>query len=155
MNDLKVSMWPIDRPIPYARNSRKIPERAIDKVAASIQEFGWRQSIVVDKDGVVICGHTRLLAAKKLGLEEVPVHVADNLTPAQVKAYRLMDNRSHDETSWDFELLGPELLDLQNLGYGNLELTGFDEQEIADFLAGPSSPGQEGLTPDDDAPSLR
>ncbi len=61
---------------------------------------------------------------------------------AKVKAYRLMDNRSHDETSWDFELLGPELLDLQNLGYGNLELTGFDEQEIADFLAGASHRGK-------------
>src|ERR1019366_10158880 len=153
MNDLKVCMWPIDRPIPYARNSRKIPQRAIDKVAASIKEFGWRQSIVVDKDDVVICGHTRLLSAKKLGLAQVPVHVADNLTPAQVKAYRLMDNRSHDETSWDLELLGPELLDLQNLGFGNLELTGFDEQEIADFLAGETSPGQEGLTPDDEAPA--
>jgi hypothetical protein len=107
MNDLKVCMWPIDRPIPYARNSRKIPERAIDKVAASIQEFGWRVLIVVDKDGVVICGHTRLMAAKKLGLREVPVHVADNLTPAQVKAYRLMDNRSHEDTDWDLDLLGP------------------------------------------------
>ncbi len=104
MNDLKVCWWPIDKPIPYARNSRKIPERAIDKVAASIKEFGWRQAIVVDKDGVIICGHTRLLAAKKLGLKQVPVHVADNLTPAQVKAYRLMDNRSHEETDWDIEL---------------------------------------------------
>jgi ParB-like chromosome segregation protein Spo0J len=83
MNDLEVCMVPIDRPIPYARNSRKIPERAVDKVAASIKEFGWRVPIVVDKDGVVICGHTRLLAAKKLGLQQVPVHVADNLTPAQ------------------------------------------------------------------------
>ncbi len=72
MNDLEVCSWPIDRPIPYARNSRKIPERAIDKVAASIKEFGWRVPIVVDKDGVIICGHTRLLAAKKLGLQQVP-----------------------------------------------------------------------------------
>jgi Gamma-butyrobetaine hydroxylase-like, N-terminal/ParB-like nuclease domain len=82
MNDLQVCWWDIDKVIPYARNSRKIPQRAIDKVAASIQEFGWRQPIVVDKDFVVICGHTRLLAAKKLGLKQVPVHVADNLTPA-------------------------------------------------------------------------
>jgi ParB-like chromosome segregation protein Spo0J len=94
MNDLQVRWVPIDQPIPYARNSRKIPERAIDKVAASIKEFGWRQAIVVDKNFVIICGHTRLLAARKLGLQEVPVHVAENLTPAQVKAYRLMDNRS-------------------------------------------------------------
>jgi ParB-like chromosome segregation protein Spo0J len=85
MNDLEVCSWPIAKPIPYARNSHKIPERAIDKVAASIKEFGWRSAIVVDADGVIICGHTRLLAAKKLGLEQVPVHVASNLTPAQVK----------------------------------------------------------------------
>ena len=68
--------------------------------------------IVVDKDDVIICGHTRLLAAKKLGLQQVPVHVADNLTPAQVKAYRLMDNRCHEDTDWDLDLLGPELEEL-------------------------------------------
>ena len=134
MDDLRVSMWPIDRPIPYARNSRKIPQRAIDKVAASIKEFGWRQSIVVDKDDVIICGHTRLLAAKKLGLQQVPVHVADNLTPAQVKAYRLMDNRSHDDTEWDVDLLGPELEELGALDF-DLSLTGFDQHEIDRFLA--------------------
>ena len=133
MNDLKVCMWPIDRPIPYARNSRKIPERAVDKVAASIKEFGWRQAIVVDKDGVIICGHTRLLAAKKLGLLQVPVHVADNLTPAQVKAYRLMDNRSHEDTDWDLELLGPELEELGALDF-DLKLTGFDQHEIDRLL---------------------
>ena len=136
MDDLKVCWWPIDRPIPYARNSRKIPERAIDKVAASIKEFGWRQAIVVDKDGVIICGHTRLLAARKLGLKQVPVHVADNLTAAQVKAYRLMDNRSHEETDWDLELLGPELEELRGLDF-DLELTGFDPAEIEDFLTDP------------------
>jgi DNA modification methylase len=133
MNDLKVCWWPIDKPIPYARNSRKIPEPAIDKVAASIKEFGWRQAIVVDKDGVIICGHTRLLAARKLGLKQVPIHIADNLTPAQVKAYRLMDNRSHEETDWDTSLLGPELEELQSLDF-DLELTGFDQHEIDDFL---------------------
>ena len=138
MNDLEVVWWPIDKPIPYARNSRKIPERAIDKVAASIKEFGWRQAIVVDKDGVIICGHTRLLAAKKLGLKQVPVHVADNLTPAQVKAYRLMDNRSHEEAQWDIELLGPELAELRGLDF-DLALTGFDDREIDDFLSDPGA----------------
>ncbi len=149
MNDLKVCWWPIVKPIPYVRNSRKIPEGAIDKVAASIQEFGWRQSIVVDKDGVIICGHTRLLAAKKLRLQEVPVHVADNLTPAQVKAYRLMDNRSHEETDWDLELLGLELEELQGLDF-DLGLTGFDDDELAAFLAEKT----EGLTDEDDAPAV-
>jgi DNA modification methylase len=146
MNDLQVCMWPIDRPIPYARNSRKIPERAIDKVAASIQEFGWRVPIVVDKDGVVICGHTRLLAAKKLGLREVPVHVADNLTPAQVKAYRLMDNRSHQDTDWDVDLLGPELEDLAGLDF-DLSLTGFDQHEIDKFLADPDDEDRANAAP--------
>src|SRR6202051_370214 len=129
MNDLEVRWWPIDKLIPYSRNSRKIPERAIDKVAASIKEFGWRQAIVVDKDGLIICGHTRLLAARKLGLKQVPIHIADTLTPAQVKAYRLMDNRSHEETDWDLELLGPELEDLRDLDF-DLELTGFNPHEI-------------------------
>jgi ParB-like chromosome segregation protein Spo0J len=108
-----VEMWPIDRPIEYARNARKITQAAVDKVAASIQEFGFRQPIVVDKDGVIIVGHVRLCAAKKLGLASVPVHVAANLTTAQVRAYRLMDNRSHEEVEWDIELLGAELLELK------------------------------------------
>jgi DNA modification methylase len=146
MNDLQVCWWPIDKPIPYARNSRKIPERAIDKVAASIKEFGFRQCIVVDKDGVIICGHTRLLAAKKLGLKQVPVHVADNLTPAQVKAYRLMDNRSHEEAEWDLELLGPELEELRILDF-DLALTGFDDREIDDFLSDPGADDRANIAP--------
>src|SRR5216683_33271 len=146
MNDLKVCWWPIDKPIPYARNSRKIPQRAVDKVAASIQEFGWRVPIVVDRDGVIICGHTRLLAAKKLSLQQVPVHVADNLTPAQVKAYRLMDNRSHEETDWDLDELGPELEELRDLDF-DLAWTGFDEREIADFLADPGADDRANLVP--------
>jgi DNA modification methylase len=146
MNDLQVCWWPTDKPIPYARNSRKIPERAIDKVAASIKEFGFRQCIVVDKDGVIICGHTRLLAGKKLGLKQVPVHVADNLTPAQVKAYRLMDNRSHEEAEWDLELLGPELEELRGLDF-DLELTGFDDREIDDFLSDPGADDRANAAP--------
>ena len=92
-NDLEITWWPATKPVSYARNARKIPERAVDKVAASIKEFGWRQPIVVDPEGVIVVGHARLLAAKKLGMTEVPVHVARGLTPAQIKAYRLMDNR--------------------------------------------------------------
>jgi ParB-like chromosome segregation protein Spo0J len=146
MNDLLVCAWPIDKVIPYARNSRKIPERAIDKVAASIKEFGFRVPIVVDKGGIVICGHTRLLAAKKLGLREVPVHVAENLSPAQVKAYRLMDNRSHQETDWDFDLLGPELEELRGLDF-DLSLTCFDNREIDDVLADPDADDRANAVP--------
>src|SRR5271165_589903 len=110
---MKLDLWPIDRLIPYARNARKITEAAVDKVAASIKEFGWRQPIVVDVQAVIIVGHVRLRAAKKLGVTEVPVHVASDLTPAQIRAYRLMDNRSHEEVKWDMEMLGAELLELK------------------------------------------
>jgi ParB-like nuclease domain len=132
---MKVELWPIERPIPYARNARKISDAAVDKVAASIKEFGWRQSIVVDADGVIVAGHTRLLAARKLGLAQVPIHVATDLTPAQVKAYRLMDNRSHEEAQWDEELLGLELEELEGLDL-DLKLTGFGDDELAKFLNG-------------------
>ena len=131
---MEVELWPIDRPVPYARNARKIPPAAVDKVAASIKEFGWRQPIVVDSEAVIIAGHTRLLAAQKLGLKQVPVHVATGLSPAQVKAYRLMDNRSHEEAAWDMDLLPLELVDLKALSF-DLELTGFDDQELGRLLS--------------------
>src|SRR5580658_8752219 len=122
---MKIEMWPVDKPIDYARNARKITDKAVDKVAASIKEFGFRQPVVVDKEGVIIIGHVRRRSAKKLGLAEIPVHVAADLTPGQAKALRIMDNRSSDEVQFDFELLGPELLDLKGLGI-DLSLTGFD-----------------------------
>ncbi len=147
MNDLQVCSWAIDKPIPYARNSRKIPQRAIDKVAASIKEFGFRVPIVVDKEGVIICGHTRLLASKKLGLAEVPVHIAENLSAAQVKAYRLMDNRSHEEASWDFDLLGPELAELKGLDF-DLDLTGFNSGEYEKFLIDPNDDDRANSVPE-------
>ena len=84
---MKVNKWHLEKIVPYSRNARKIPPPAITKVAASIRGFSWRGPIVVDRNGVIICGHARLLAAKKLGLTEALVHVADNLTPAQVRAY--------------------------------------------------------------------
>ena len=148
---MNISLWPIEKIIPYARNARKIPAAAVDKVAASIQEFGWRQPIVVDAAGVIICGHVRFDGANKLGLKMVPVHVADNLTPAQVRAYRLLDNRSHEETSWDEELLGLELLDLKEMGM-DLDLTGFDLHEIEEFLA--RAEGNTGLTDEDAVPEV-
>src|SRR5437016_4032971 len=153
-----IETWALDRILPYARNARKISERAIDKVAASIQEFGWQQPIVVDSKGVIIVGHTRLLAARRLGLLSAPVVVAAHLTPAQVKAYRLMDNRSHQEATWDMGLLGVEVMELKALG-ADLKLTGFDASELAssdDFSLGgwddegksaaaEKKPGAEGL----------
>ena len=97
--------------IPYSRNPRK--NQHIDKVAASIKEFGFQQPIVVDKEKVIIVGHTRYLAAQKLGMREVPVIVAENLDENQVKAYRIADNRVAEESQWDNELLNLELMDLQ------------------------------------------
>ena len=151
LEKMEVTMWPLERIIPYARNARKIPPEAVDKVAASIKEFGWRQPIVVDREDVIVCGHTRLLAARKLGLSTAPVHVADNLTPAQVRAYRLLDNRSHEETTWDEDLLGLELLDLKGLGF-DLDLTGFDLDEIDEFLA--RAEQTDGLTDPDAVPDV-
>ena len=129
VSDLAIAWWPITKPIPYARNARLCPEAAIAKVAASLKEFGFRQPIVVDGDGVVIAGHTRLLAAQRLGLARVPVHVARDLTPQQVKAYRLADNRTAQETSWDLELLPLEIAELADLGY-DLDVLGFDPEEL-------------------------
>src|SRR5215472_5592345 len=114
---------------PYPKNARRIPESAIEKVAISLREYGWQQPIVVDTESVIIVGHVRWMAAQRNGWTEAPVHVAANLTPAQVKAYRLMDNRSHDETSWDEDLPGPELAELKGLDL-DLSLTGFNPQEI-------------------------
>jgi hypothetical protein len=141
---MKIELWPIDKPIPYARNARKIPQSAIDKVAASLKEFGWQQPIVVDVNRVIVVGHVRLLAAKQLGLEKVPVHVAADLTPGQIKAFRLMDNRSHQESGWDMELLAPEMAELQTLNI-DVSLTGFDADEISKFL---DSTGSEGDPPE-------
>ena len=139
----------IERVIPYARNPRR-NEAAVDKVVASIAEFGWRQPIVVDTDMVIVAGHTRFEAARRLGLAKVPVHVAEGLTPAQVRAYRLMDNRSAQEAVWDDELLALELRDL-GLEDLDLALTGFDEDEIENLLAGVPEEA-DGLTDDDAVP---
>jgi ParB-like chromosome segregation protein Spo0J len=131
---MTIEIWPTSRPVPYARNARRIPDLAIQKVAASILSFGWQQPIVVDGAGVVIVGHCRLLAAKSLGLTELPVRVASNLTPPQVRAYRLMDNRSHEESSWNREKLVRELRSLESADI-DLGLTGFATPELDHYLA--------------------
>jgi len=113
--------------IPYSRNPRK--NQHIDKVAGSIKEFGFQQPIVVDKEKVIIVGHTRYLAAQKLGMREVPVIVAENLDENQVKAYRIADNRVAEESQWDNELLNLELMDLQKNEI-DLSVLGFEQSEI-------------------------
>lgn len=97
---MKIEQWKIDRVKPYENNPR-INDDAVDAVAASIREFGFRQPIVVDTEGVMIVGHTRYKAAQKLGLEKVPVHVAKDLTPEQIRAYRIADNKTAELAEWN------------------------------------------------------
>ena len=125
---------PLEQIIPYARNPRR-NEKAVATVAASIAEFGWRQPIVVDENMVVLAGHTRLLAARQLGLEAAPVHIARGLTEAQARAFRIMDNRSSETAEWDNELLGLELGDLLEADF-DLGLTGFTDEELDALLNG-------------------
>lgn len=130
---MKIREVPIDHVKPYQRNPRD-NAAGVAKVAASLREFGWRQPIVVDADMVIIAGHTRLLAARQLGLDVVPIHVAENLSPTQVKQYRLMDNRSHEDSTWERALLALELEDLRVDG-ADLVLTGFEDAELDKLLA--------------------
>lgn len=116
----------VDAVTPYENNPRKIPQEAIDRVAASIKEFGFKQPIVVDKDMVIIVGHTRLLAAKKLGYETVPVLVASDLSPEKARAYRLADNKTNEFTDWNFETLQEELASFLSIEDFNMEDFGFD-----------------------------
>ncbi|MCC6491596.1 MAG: ParB N-terminal domain-containing protein [Pirellulales bacterium] len=145
---MKLEMRGIDDVKPYPQNPRE-NESAVEAVAASLREFGFRQPIVVDADGVIICGHTRWKAARKLGLEKVPVHVAKDLTPEQIKAYRIADNQTASLAEWNYDLLPLELADLQAANY-DLGLLGFDAEELAKLL----DPGvEEGLTDPDEIPA--
>lgn len=144
---MKIKDTPLDKIIPYARNPR-VHGAAIEKVAASIKEFRFRQPIVVDAEGVIIAGHARYEAARRLGLEKAPVHVADDLTPAQAKAYRLADNRVAQEAEWDDALLGLEFEDLKLMDF-DLGLTGFGDDELAALGS-----ERQGLTGDDEIPPV-
>src|SRR5450432_853626 len=123
---MKVEMRPIGSIRPYENNPR-INDAAVDAVAASIRAFGWRQPIVVDEEGVIVVGHTRYKAALKLGMTEVPVHVATGLTPAQLQGYRLADNQTATLSTWDDAKLTAELMTLQKQGF-DLDLTGFGSE---------------------------
>jgi DNA modification methylase len=133
---MQIEMRPIASIRPYANNPR-LNDAAVDAVAASIKEFGWRQPIVVDEHGVIVAGHTRYKAALKLGLEAVPVHVAAGLSDAQLKAYRLADNQTAQLSGWDEDKLPVELLGLQEMGF-DLNLTGFSGDELLRLLEPPA-----------------
>ena len=108
---------------PYEKNPRK-NDNAVEYVANSIKEFGFQQPIVIDKDGVIVAGHTRYKASKKLGLEKVPCIIADDLTDEQIKAYRLADNKVSEKSEWDFDLLNNELSEILNI---NMEMFDFNK----------------------------
>lgn len=118
---------------PY-ENSPRLNEDAVDLVAASIEEFGFKQPIVVDKDLIIIAGHTRWKAAQKLGLETVPCIQADDLTPAQVKAYRLADNKVAEAAQWDPDALQFELEELDNMDF-DMEPFGFETETFSEQIA--------------------
>jgi DNA modification methylase len=144
---MKIEERAIDSIKPYEANPR-VNDPAVDAVARSIEEFGFRQPIVVDEDGVIVVGHTRLKAAAKLGLARVPVHVVKDLTPEQRKAYRIADNKTADLATWDIERLAVELTDLQSMDV-DLEMLGFTSDELAKLLGGGVT---DGLTDPDDVP---
>ncbi len=145
---MQVETWSIDRLIPYDKNPR-LNDDAVDVVAKSIKEFGFRQPIVVDNEGVIIIGHTRLKAAKKLGLSEVPVHIARGLSPEKIKALRIADNKTAEIAEWNLELLPIELSELEGMDF-DLGLLGFDQDELTKLL----DPGvQEGMTDADEIPA--
>ena len=146
MNDLDVVWWPVDRPRDYPKNARKWSAQAIEKVGASLRAYGFRQPVVVDRDEVICIGHLRRAAARSIGMSQVPVHVARDLTPAQIRGLRLMDNRSHEEADWDLDLLGPELDELRGLDF-DLDLTGFEPHEIDDFLSNPGDDDRANAVP--------
>jgi DNA modification methylase len=132
---LNLEYWPLDRLIDYSRNPRK-NDQVIQKMVASITEFGFTIPVLAKSDGLVIDGHLRIKAARQLKINEVPVVVADHLTDAQVKAFRLLANRSANWAEWDEELLRLEFSDLKSLDI-DLGLTGFDDVEISKFLDEP------------------
>lgn len=132
---LEIEYWPVGRPVDYPQNARKWTQKAIAKVRTSIREFGFRQPVVGDVNGVIIIGHLRRRAARDEGLETIPVHVAKELSPEQVRQLRLMDNRSHDEAEWDLELLSAEMKELAAMDL-DLSLTGFEQAEFVSFMAG-------------------
>ena len=148
MQTMQIELRPLDQIKPYPGNPRQNDE-AVDAVAASLKEFGFRQPIVVDAEGVIIVGHTRYKAALKIGLKQVPVHVATDLTAAQVKAYRIADNATKQIAAWDYELLPIELSALQEMNF-ELGLLGFDQEELQRIMSGDV---QEGLTDPNDVPA--
>jgi len=137
-------VWPVDRLKPYERNARTHSDSQVEQIAASIAEFGFTNPILVDTQDGIIAGHGRLMAAKRLGLEEVPVVVLDHLTEEQRRAYIIADNKLALNAGWDESVLAEELRALEESGF-DLSLTGFSDEELADLI-----PDTEALDPQGD-----
>ncbi|WP_321471455.1 site-specific DNA-methyltransferase [uncultured Paludibaculum sp.] len=150
MTDLQVVRWPVERLIPYARNARTHNAEQVAQIAASIAEFGWTSPILAGSDRIIIAGHARLQAARKLGMTEVPVIILDHLSEAQRRALVIADNRLALNAGWDEEMLRVELDALREDDF-NLELLGFADDEIEALLAEPVEPVT-GNTDDDAVP---
>lgn len=147
----QIEMWPVDRLIPYARNSRTHTDDQIAKVASSIIEFGFTNPILVDESDGILAGHCRLKSAIHIGMTHVPVIILTHMTPAQKKAYVIADNKLAELAGWDEELLKLELGDLHEEEF-NLELTGFSQDELNVLLDLGEGEPQAGNTDDDAAP---
>ena len=144
---MQIKLAEISNIKPYENNPRKLSEQAIEKVAMSLKEYGFRQPIVVDKDMVIVAGHTRFRASKKLGLKQVPISVIDNLSKEQINAYRIADNRTAEESEWDNELLKMEIKELEAKDF-KLDLLGFNDEQLNNILF----EEKQGLTDEDEVP---
>ncbi|WP_424894933.1 DNA modification methylase [Tepidimonas sp. HKU79] len=151
LSDLKLEHWPTSRLIPYARNPRK-NDHAVEQMASAIRDFGFRIPIIAKSTGEICDGHLRYKAALHLGLEQVPVILADDLTETQLKAFRILVNRSATWADWDEDLLRLELEELK-LDDFDLALTGFDADELLEIMAGEETT-TEGNTDEDAAPEV-
>lgn len=130
MAEMKVVYMAVSELVPYENNPRN-NEKAVEAVANSIQEFGFKNPIIVDRQKVIVSGHTRRLAALKLGLDQVPVVYADDLTEDQIKAFRLADNRVAEMAAWDEDLLKEEMAKAVDFEFGDY---GFDQKELDEIV---------------------
>jgi DNA modification methylase len=145
----KITRRKVDDLIPYARNARTHSDEQVAQIAASIKEWGWTTPVLIDEGGEIIAGHGRVMAARKLGIEEVPTMTATGWTKAQKRAYVLADNQLPQNAGWDMDLLKVEFMDLDGEGF-DLKLMGFDD----DFMAGLLVEETEGLTDEDAVPEI-
>jgi DNA modification methylase len=150
LRDLHIQKWSVDGLLPYVRNARTHSDEQVAQIAASIAEFGWTSPILAGADGIIIAGHARLLAARKLGMTEVPVIVLEHLTEAQRRALVILDNRLPLNAGWDEEMLRVELESLREEDF-DLDLLGFTDEELEDLLRDPEQVAA-GNTDDDAVP---